>query len=79
MVEPEEDEWITARRAAQLLGLTPHSVYALIDSAELEAEVTMPTDRPRQRRQIRLRRSAVDDYLERARIRPGSLRRLYAL
>ena len=67
------DDWIIAPRAAELLGVTLHSVYALIDRGQLEAEVTIPTDRPKRRRSIRLRRSAVDEYLERARVKPGEL------
>jgi excisionase family DNA binding protein len=72
-----EDDWIIAPRAAELLGVTLHTVYALIERGELEAEVTVPTDRPKRRRSTRLRRAAVDDYIERARVKPGELRHLH--
>ena len=75
--EPAKDDWILAPRAAELLGVALHTVYALIDKGELGAEVTRPTDRPRQRRSIRLRRQDVDDYIERARVKPGELRHLH--
>ncbi len=39
-------------------------------------ELTM-TGRPRRRRSFRLTRRDVDDYLERARVKPGELRHLY--
>lgn len=75
MTEPGED-WITVPHAAKLLGLALHSVYDLIDRGELAAEVTMPPG-PKRRRSVRLRRQDVQDYLERARVRPGEIRHLY--
>ncbi len=76
MVGADEPEWITATRAAELLGLRPHTVYALIDSGELDAEVTRPPG-PKRRRRVKLQRSAVGDYLAKARVKPGELRHLY--
>ena len=70
-------EWITVPQAARLLGVTPHTAYALIDSGELHAEVTVPNDRPRRRRTYRLLQRDVDDFLERARVKPGELRHLH--
>ena len=55
----------------------PHTVEALIERGELAGEIIVPTDRPRQRRRIRISKTAVDDYLERARVKPGELRHLY--
>lgn len=71
------DQWITAPQAARRLGLALHTVYDLIDKGELEAEVVIPTDRPRRRRTVRLRRSAIDAFLDSARIRPGEIRQLH--
>ena len=59
--------------AARLLGLSHRSVLALIDAGELEAEVGRPTG-PTGRRLIRLRPTAIEDFLDRARVRPGDLR-----
>lgn len=36
-----------------------------------------PTDRPRTRRRIRIRRQEVNDCIERSRVKPGNLRHLY--
>lgn len=70
------DVEITVAAAAKLLGLSQHSVEALVDRGELRAEVTLPT-RTRGHRRIRIHRSAIDAFLERARITPGELRHLY--
>jgi len=77
VAESAGDDWIGVPTTAGLLGLRPHTVYALIDSDELHAEVTVPTDRPKRRRTIRIRRNEVDAYLERARVKPGELRHLH--
>ena len=71
-----DDDWITVPAAAKLLGLQLHTVYALIDRSELAAEVTSPPG-PKRRRSVRLRRQAVDDFIERARVKPGELRHLH--
>ena len=68
------DEWLTGPQAAKRLGLELHTVHALIDSGELAAEVLPPGQRSTgRRRTIRIRRKAIDDFVERARIRPGEL------
>lgn len=72
----ETEQWILVPRVAELLGVNPHTVYAMIDDGDLAAEVTTPIG-PKRRRRVRVRRSAVDDYLARARITPGELRHLY--
>ena len=69
-------EWITVPRVAELLGLQQNTVYALIDAGELRAEVELPAG-PKRRRRVLVARSAVDEYLDRARVRPGELRHLY--
>ncbi len=72
----ESDDEITVAAAARLLGLSQHAVEALIDRRELDAVVTLPT-RTRGHRRIRIRRSAVDQFVERARVKPGDLRHLH--
>jgi excisionase family DNA binding protein len=74
-VPPARDDEITIAAAARRLGLSQHTVEALIGRGEMAGEVTVPTDRPRQRRRIRLRRTALDEYLDR--VKPGELRHLY--
>lgn len=74
---PASDDEITVAAAAKWLGLSQHTVEVFIERGELAGEVIVPTDRPRQRRRIRIRRSAIDEYLERARVKPGELRHLY--
>lgn len=62
--------------AAKLLGLSHHNVLGLIDAGELEAEVDRPTG-PSGRRLIRVRPGAIEDFLDRARVKPGDLRALH--
>jgi len=71
------DDWIMAPEAARLLGLQLHTVHHMIDRGELAAEVSYPTDRPRPRRRIRIRRQEVNDCIERSRVKPGELSHLY--
>ena len=76
--EPTSDDWITAPAAAKLLGLQLNTIYRLIDTGELAAEQGARTVWKRngqigERRHVRIRRQAVDDYLERARVKPGEL------
>lgn len=73
---PAADDDITVAAAGKLLGLSQHALEALIERGELEADVTMPTRR-RGHRRIRIQRSAVDDFLDRARVKPGELAHLY--
>ncbi len=73
------DERITVPRAARLLGLQLHTVYRLIEKGELGGVDTYGarvSGGPRRRRTFRLARRDVDQYLERARIKPGELRHL---
>lgn len=70
-------KWIGVPVAASLLGLSLHKVYELIDCGDLAAEVTVSSARPRSRRTLRLRRAAVDEYVQRSRVKPGELRHLY--
>jgi excisionase family DNA binding protein len=75
-VQEPAHNWITVPVAAQLLGLALHSVYDLIDRGELAAEVTVPPE-PKRRRSVRLRRQDIDDFLDRARVKPGELSHLF--
>lgn len=73
------DDWITVPTAARMLGLRFHTVYRLIENGEFGGVDTYGvrmSGRPRRRRSFRLTRRDVDEYLERARIRPGELRHL---
>ena len=70
------DEWMTAPAVVKWLGLQLHTVYALVDSSELVAEVTAPVA-PKLHRSVRIRRRDVEDYIQRARIKPGYLAHLH--
>ena len=71
-----EGNWLTVPQTARLLGLQLHTVYGLVDRGELEAEVIVPTDRRKRRRSVRVRRQAVEDYIDRAPVEPGELHHL---
>ena len=71
-------EWLSGPQAAKLLGLQLHTLHALIDRGELSADVIPPGNKSTgRRRSIRIQREAVDDFLERARVKPGELRHLH--
>lgn len=57
--------WLSTTETATELGITPRTVYALINRGELDGH--------KFGRVIRVRRSAVDDLIERTRIQPGDL------
>jgi excisionase family DNA binding protein len=63
------DEWLSTGESAQYLGITPRTLYRLIDRGDLPAY--------RFGRVIRLRAGDVEDYVESARVQPGELRHLY--
>jgi excisionase family DNA binding protein len=66
----EEDlRWLSTRDAAAYLGITPRTVYKLIDTDQLRAY--------RFGRVIRIRGRDLDTYIDSARVQPGSLRHLY--
>jgi excisionase family DNA binding protein len=67
---PDEDlRWLSTRQAAAYLGITPRTVYKLIDTDQLRAH--------RFGRVIRIRGRDLDTYIDSARVQPGSLRHLY--
>jgi excisionase family DNA binding protein len=65
----EELRWLSTRQAAAYLGITPRTVYKLIDTDQLRAY--------RFGRVIRIRGSDLDTFIDGARIQPGTLRHLY--
>ena len=75
MAATSGDEWMTAPAVAKWLGLQLHTIYALVDAGDLSAEITVPPG-PKRRRSVRIPRSAVEDFLDRARIKPGDLAHL---
>jgi predicted DNA-binding transcriptional regulator AlpA len=75
------DDWVTAQAAAELLGLQANTIYRLIDTGELEAEQGAglsgsATARSENDATCASRRQAIEDFLYRARVKPGELRHL---
>lgn len=78
MAATSGEDRLSGPQAAKLLGLQLHTLHALIDRGELAADIVPPGDRSTgRRRAIRVRREAIDDFLERARVKPGELRHLH--
>ena len=69
------DEWLSGPQAAKLLGIQLHTLHALINRGEPAVEIAPPRKRNTGRRSdFRIHREAIDDFLERARVKPGELR-----
>jgi excisionase family DNA binding protein len=66
---PDEIMWLSSQEAAHRLGLTPRTLYRLIDEGQVPAY--------RFGRVIRLQQTEVDEFIQRSRIQPGSLEHLY--
>lgn len=66
---PKTGDWLSTADAADALGITPRTLYRMIDNGDVAAF--------RFGRVIRLRRVDVDAFIERSRVEPGSLRHLY--
>lgn len=64
-----EIEWLSTKEAARRLGITPRTLYRLIDEGQLPAY--------KFGRVIRLQQAEVDDFIAQARIQPGELEHLY--
>jgi excisionase family DNA binding protein len=64
-----EMEWMSTSEAARHLGVTPRTVYRLIDEGQLPAY--------KFGRVIRLKREEVEAFIESSRIKPGDLDHLY--
>ena len=62
-------EWLSSKQAAARLGLTPQTLYRLIDLGQLPAY--------RFGRVIRLQGDEVEDYIATCRVPPGTLGHLY--
>lgn len=61
--------WLSTAKAASRLGITPRTLYRLIDEGQLPAY--------KMGRVIRLKQDEVDDFIEGSRISPGTLEHLY--
>jgi excisionase family DNA binding protein len=68
-VMPEDIVWLSTARAASRLGITPRTLYRFVDRGDVEAY--------RIGRVLRFRLDELDQFIERCRIEPGSLRHLY--
>ncbi|MGI8574500.1 MAG: helix-turn-helix domain-containing protein [Egibacteraceae bacterium] len=65
----QEIQWQSTAEAARYLGITPRTLYRLIDEGQIPAY--------KFGRVIRLKRSDVGAFIEGSRIQPGSLEHLY--
>lgn len=65
----EGKEWLGAKEAAQMLGITNRTLYRLLDEGKLPAYQLG--------RVFRLRRSDLEAFLQSVRIKPGTLGHLY--
>lgn len=65
----EEPVWLSTKETARRLGITPRTLYRLIDEGQLPAY--------KFGRVIRLRADEVDGFIDAARITPGELGHLY--
>lgn len=64
-----EIEWLSTKEAARRLGITPRTLYRLIDEGQIPAY--------KFGRVIRLQQAEVDDFISSAQIQPGELEHLY--
>ena len=69
MTKSTGEDWVGVPALAKELGVTMRTVYKLLDAGELPAY--------RFGRVIRIKRADVEEFLERARVKPGELRHLY--
>lgn len=68
-MEEHETPWLGTAEAARHLGITPRTLYRLIDEGQLPAY--------KFGRVIRLKSDDVTTFIEASRIRPGTLEHLY--
>ncbi len=64
-----DGDWLSTKEAASALGLTPRTLYRLIDEGQLPAY--------RFGRVIRLKQSEIDSFVAKSQITPGELEHLY--
>ena len=62
-------EWLNTKSAAAMLGITPRTLYTLVDQGQVPGY--------RMGRVLRFKRSDIDEATENFRIEPGSLQHLY--
>jgi excisionase family DNA binding protein len=68
-VATDEIRWMSTQEASRRLGVTARTLYRFIDEGSLPAY--------KMGRVLRLKRSDVDAFIERARVQPGTLEHLY--
>lgn len=68
-VTKTNEEWLGTQDAAAVLGITPRTLYRLINEGAVAAY--------KLGRVLRLKREDLDAYLESCRVRPGELDHLY--
>ena len=64
-----DGDWLSTKEAAAALGLTPRTLYRLIDEGQLPAY--------RFGRVIRLKQNEINDFVGQSKIEPGELEHLY--
>lgn len=64
-----DGDWLSTKEAASALGLTPRTLYRLIDEGQLPAY--------RFGRVIRLKQTEIDAFVSKSQITPGELEHLY--
>lgn len=64
-MDTDEIEWLSTKRSADVLGITPRTLYRFIDDGMIPAY--------RMGRVIRLKQSDVAQFIENCRIEPGTL------
>jgi len=64
-----DGDWLSTKEAAAALGLTPRTLYRLMDEGQLPAY--------RFGRVIRLKQTEINDFVGQSRIEPGELEHLY--
>ena len=69
MAAPSDPVWLGTQEAARQLGITPRTLYRLINEGAIPAY--------KLGRVLRLRLSDVEAFLESARVQPGDLEHLY--
>lgn len=67
--ENHEIEWLGTKEAARHLGITPRTLYRLVDEGQLPAYQFG--------RVYRLKKADVDAFIDASRVQPGTLGHLY--
>ncbi len=68
-VSPDDIVWLSTQEASKRLGVTSRTLYRFVDEGSLPAY--------KMGRVFRLKRSDVDEFIDRSRIQPGTLEHLY--